>query len=268
MILERVGPFLLKTGQMHPEFAPKELQADFLNEIGHDAGFLGLFNHLDQVAFFLKNSRFQIVFANAHFFSRLGFKEECEIVGQEDFALFPKPLAAKFRADDERVLSTGTEMPAMVELFLSRQGLPDWFLTNKIPVRNSKGAPIGIMGTVQRYDQSRGLSSADPAIARAVELMLHKPGEINSLSQLAKFLGMSHRHFDRRFKQDTGLTPKQFLGRSRIQDACRILRQTNEPIGEIALELGYCDQSALTSQFRQRMGFTPLFYRKRFGVHP
>lgn len=35
--------------------------------------------------------------------------------------------------------------------------------------------------------------------------------------------------------------------------------------GEIALELGYCDQSAFTSQFRQRMGITPLRYRREFG---
>ncbi|MEM0969978.1 MAG: AraC family transcriptional regulator, partial [Verrucomicrobiota bacterium] len=78
-------------------------------------------------------------------------------------------------------------------------------------------------------------------------------------------LGMSHRHFDRRFKEDTGLTPNQFLGRSRIQNACHLLQTTDTPIAQIALDLGFCDQSAFTAQFRRRMGQTPLRYRKTFG---
>jgi len=78
-------------------------------------------------------------------------------------------------------------------------------------------------------------------------------------------LGILHRHFDRRFKEVTGLTPQQFLGRCRVDAACRLLRGGGAPLGEIALELGYCDQSAFTAQFRKRMGITPLRYRREFG---
>ena len=153
----------------------------------------------------------------------------------------------------------------MVELFLSRQGLPDWFVTTKMPIRDLAGNPAGIMGTVQRYNQKRGLNSADPAIAKTVRRMLEEPGGIDLLSDLAAELGMSHRNFDRRFKEDTGLTPKQFLGRSRVQLGCQMLQQTDAPIAEIAIDLGYCDQSAFTAQFRQRMGYTPNRYRKTFA---
>lgn len=241
------------------------IRSGFRAAIGNDAGFPGLFDHLDRVAFFLKNRHFQIVHANRHFYERLGFTTEEEIVGREDFELFPKPLAAKFRQDDERVLETGEAMPRMVELFLSRQGLPDWFVTSKLPVKGAKGKIVGVMGTVERYDHDRGLTSSDPAIAKAVRQMLETPGEIDSLNTLAGRLGLSHRHFDRRFKEDTGLTPKQYLGRSRVQAACRLLRQSDSPIAEIAIDLGYCDQSAFTAQFRQRMGITPLRYRKQYG---
>lgn len=199
------------------------LQHHFFEEIGHDAGFSRLFENLDDVAFFLKNRRFQIIFANRFFFERLGFSSESEIIGKDDFALFPKPLAAKFRRDDERVLQSGEEMGRMVELFLSRQGLPDWFITNKLPVIGKNGLPAGIMGTVQRFNQSRGLNSPDAVIAEAVKQMLERPEEIGSITELARQLRISHRHFDRRFKEVTGLTPKQFLGRSRIQRACQRL---------------------------------------------
>ena len=241
------------------------LQAEFLAGARSDAGFRELFYRLESVAFFVKNRRFQIVFANRHFYERLGFSEESEIVGADDFELFPKPLAAKFRRDDEEVLRTGRGMTGMVELFLSRQGLPDWFLTHKLPVAGADGSPAGIMGTVQRYQRERGLGSADAVVARAVRRMLEQPGEIGAVRELARELGISHRHFDRRFKEETGLTPQQFLGRSRIDAACRLLRSGGETLAEIALELGYCDQSAFTSQFRQRMGITPLRYRREFG---
>ncbi|MEM9478452.1 MAG: AraC family transcriptional regulator [Verrucomicrobiota bacterium] len=240
------------------------IRDSFRDAVGHDAGLPSLFEHLDRVSFFLKNRRFQIVYANRHFFERLGYQNEEEIVGKEDFELFPKPLAQKFRRDDERVLRTGEAMPRMIELFLSRQGLPDWFITNKLPVRSKTGKVIGVMGTVERYERDQALAS-DPAIARAVKIMLERPGEIESLADMAADLDISHRHFDRRFKEVTGLTPKYYLGRSRVQAACRMLRKTSKPIADIALELGYCDQSAFTAQFRQCMGFTPLRYRKQFG---
>jgi PAS domain S-box-containing protein len=242
-----------------------DIRAALISEIGHDAGFPRLFEHLDHVAFFLKNRNFQIVFANRHFFERLGFSREEEIVGLDDFELFPKPLADKFRGDDQRVMRRGTAMPRMVELFLSRQGLPDWFITSKLPVLGREGSPVGVMGTVERYDQKRGLESSDSAVAKAVQRMLEVPGEVDSLNSLARDLGLSHRHFDRRFKTATGLTPKQFLGRSRVQMGCRLLQQSEASIAEIAFDLGYCDQSAFTAQFRRRMGYTPNRYRKQFG---
>lgn len=260
LILERLRLFLLKSSQME-----NALTSQFLKQSDDSRDFLHLFDHLEGISFFLKNSDFQIVSANANFYSRLGFTSEDEIIGKDDFELFPRPLAGKFRRDDEQVMRTGQEMLRMVELFLNRHGLPDWFLTNKMAVRNRKGAPVGIMGTVERYDQKLGLGSGDSAIARAVEAMLEHPGEIESISEFAAQLGMSHRHFDRRFKEVTGLTPKQFLGRSRIQQACRILQRSNTPLSTLAVELGYCDQSAFTAQFRTRMGMTPLKYRKQFG---
>ena len=111
---------------------PKSLKAEFFAKSANCEDFLELFNHLSNVSFFIKNASFQIVAANRNFFARLGFDEESKIIGKEDYELFPKPLATKFRKDDERVLATGTTMPQMVEMFLNRHGLPDWFMTQRI----------------------------------------------------------------------------------------------------------------------------------------
>ena len=87
----------------------KFLKADFFAKSANCEDFLELFNHLSNVSFFIKNNNFQIVAANRNFFVRLGFDEESMIIGKEDYELFPKPLATKFRKDDERVLATGTD---------------------------------------------------------------------------------------------------------------------------------------------------------------
>jgi AraC-like DNA-binding protein len=42
-----------------------------------------------------------------------------------------------------------------------------------------------------------------------------------------------------------------------------LLAGTSEPIADIALTCGFCDQSAFTQHFRRHMGLTPAAYRKR-----
>jgi AraC-like DNA-binding protein len=53
--------------------------------------------------------------------------------------------------------------------------------------------------------------------------------------------------------------------RSRIEKACQRLRETEKSITDIAYELGFCDQSAFTAQFRKRMTLTPKKYREQYG---
>ena len=241
------------------------LQDEFEQKIGYPFEFRHLFNDLGKIAFFVKNHRFQLVFGNRVFYERFGFSEEAEIVGKEDFEIFPRSLALKFRQDDERVMKTGESMPEMVELFLTRHGLPEWYTTNKRPVLDCSGRPAGIMGIIRRFEQARALKSSHAGISEAVGMMLSDPGGVPPICELAQSLNMSVRNFDRRFKEDTGLTPKQFLGRARVQRACKLLQDTDANICDLAIELGYCDQSAFTAHFRGRMGMTPLVYRKQFG---
>jgi AraC-like DNA-binding protein len=241
------------------------LQKEFLSELGEDSGFIVLFELLDDVAFFVKNRRFQLIFANRFFYGRLGLKSEEELLGKDDFELFPEPLAAKFRKDDQTVMKTGRPMGRLVELFLNRQGLPDWYVTNKLPVIGKKGDVIGVMGSVQRYTQSDHALVGDRKIGRVIERMRRSPADCGSMAGIALEMGMSHRQFDRRFKNATGLTPQQYLIRVRIEQACRKLRDTEDSLSEIAFDIGFCDQSAFTAQFRKRMGLTPRKYRAEYG---
>ncbi|MCB1078244.1 MAG: helix-turn-helix transcriptional regulator, partial [Verrucomicrobiae bacterium] len=59
-----------------------------------------------------------------------------------------------------------------------------------------------------------------------------------------------------------GVSPQTFLIKTRVQAACEALRNTGTPIGDIALDLGFYDQSSFTGHFRHHMGVTPLRYRR------
>lgn len=223
-----------------------------------------MFDYLPGVSIFAKNRDFQLMFGNPHFYRRFGFRDESEVVGKTDFELFPKPLADKFRADDERVLSSATPLLNIVELFLNQQGMPDWFITQKIPLFDVSGVVVGLMGAIQRYDLQRNVAAADEAIAKAANAFRRDPGERWKMEEVARSVGLSQRQFDRKFKDCFGVTPQNYLIKTRIQAACDALREHGSQIADVAIELGFYDQSAFTAQFRRHMGITPLKYQRQF----
>lgn len=81
------------------------------------------------------------------------------------------------------------------------------------------------------------------------------------LADLAQLLDMSQFHFSRLFKQSMGLSPFQYLLQQRVERAKQLLKQTDQPIVDIAFECGFSSHSHLSRQFRQVTGMTPKVYR-------
>ncbi len=85
------------------------------------------------------------------------------------------------------------------------------------------------------------------------------------LEELAGIAKLSSSHFSRAFKQSMGITPHQYLSWRRVQLAARMLRETDQPLAQICLAVGCCDQSHFTRLFAKMMGETPGAYRRRNG---
>ena len=64
-----------------------------------------------------------------------------------------------------------------------------------------------------------------------------------------------------RFKRTTGLTPHAYLTQIRLSMACRHLRHSRA-IAEVATDVGFYDQSALTKHFKRCYGITPLQFAR------
>jgi AraC-like DNA-binding protein len=88
--------------------------------------------------------------------------------------------------------------------------------------------------------------------------------EAPTVGQLARQFAYTRSHFSRLFKARVGLSPQQYLINARLALAKELLRTTQLPIGQVALQAGYNDPYAFSKQFRQLAGVSPTRYRARF----
>jgi AraC-like DNA-binding protein len=82
-----------------------------------------------------------------------------------------------------------------------------------------------------------------------------------TLTDLAGVACLSTYHFSRSFKEAVGIGPQRYVMQRRLERAKTLIRRTNQPLAEIAHQVGFCDQSHLTSIFRRETGETPGRYR-------
>lgn len=97
----------------------------------------------------------------------------------------------------------------------------------------------------------------------AVSKMINQPNRLD-FQQLSDEIGYSQKHFIDLFKQQVGVSPKQYMKIMRFQSAIREIEK-NESVhwSEIALQSGFFDQSHFIHEFRNFSGFTPSEYMQR-----
>ena len=83
-----------------------------------------------------------------------------------------------------------------------------------------------------------------------------------SLAELADLTQLSQSRFARGFRISTGVPPYSWALRRRIEAAGHLLASTNIPVSEIAVQVGFVDQSHLTRAFRRALGTTPAAWRR------
>jgi AraC family transcriptional regulator len=97
-------------------------------------------------------------------------------------------------------------------------------------------------------------------INRCIEYMRQNLSEKLSLESLACFSGMSVSHFTRVFRQETGLSPIDYLIEMRLDVACRLLLSGNIPLKQIALDCGFSSQAHFSASFQKKYKMAPSEY--------
>ncbi len=85
-----------------------------------------------------------------------------------------------------------------------------------------------------------------------------------TLGAMAARAGMSERTFSRRFREQTGTTPVQWLLRARVRRAQYLLENSDHTVERIAGQAGFGSPTAFRERFRRVVGTTPYGYRTAF----
>lgn len=220
-----------------------------------------LFDHLPGVYFFAKDSAGHLMFASEGLMRRYQMSDESEIIGRTDFDLNPDTMAQAYVDDDKRILAGEAVLIERIELWWDSQGLPDWFVVTKLPLLDKRRRVVGVMGTLRRPDESERSLPIFQTVAQAVEILRRDFAEPVVIEEVARACGQSVRQLQRRFQSAFGISPQEFLIRTRVQVAVRRLEETRLSVTEIAQQCGFVDASSFTQHFRKRMGRSPAAYR-------
>ena len=165
-----------------------------------------------------------------------------------DRSAYPDPITSRLLLSAADVMEGSAALDA-----LFRQQMTDLLATRLLAAH--AGSPVVIQPV------TGGLPPK--VLLRAIERLRSDVDADVSLAALAADAGLSRFHFCRAFKESTGLSPHAWLRQHRLEQAMRMLRDTDESVASIAAALGYASQTAFAAAFRKMTGETPSDWRRR-----
>ncbi len=108
----------------------------------------------------------------------------------------------------------------------------------------------------------------DPLVSELQLRIKRDYARVNTVEALLNNIPSSRRNLARRFKQVTGNTPIEYLQKTRIEAAKKILEQSSGGVLESMVVSGYSDEKAFRQLFKKIVGMTPSAYRSKYtAVH-
>ncbi len=221
-----------------------------------------LLDHAEDLVFCIKNRIGQYLSVNDTFVRRTRLESRDKLLGRTAREIFPALLAAGYEQQDAVVFRTGSEVHDRLETITNPDGTMGWYRADKVPVRDANGEIIALAGI------SRDLhvpAASDPKLGRLAAVVEKiRTGFAGPLriAGLAAEANLSISRMERLMQNVLGVSPRQLLTRQRVEAAAALLRTTAKPLGEIALECGFCDQPTFCRQFKALTSLSPGAYRR------
>lgn len=248
--------------QINTAMTHLSLRKHFFEQLGTTTFAERLFAQLPDILFCIKDKQGRYVVANKAFADRLNLRSVKDIIGKTAHELFPAYLADIYTAQDGVVFKSGTDIIDRVELITNSKGGMGWYLASKFPLKGKDGSIIGVASISRDLQTPRNEDLKFAGLVRTVEYIQSNFAEDIKITDLAANIHLSVTQLDRRMRKVFNLTTSQFIRKTRLEHAARLLVGTNKPISDVAQECGYSDQSAFTRQFRATVGMAPGAYRR------
>ena len=220
-----------------------------------------LFESAPDTAFFIKDSQGRYLVVNESLLARHGLKCHQDAIGKRPSDICPGDFGRVPTEQDTRILLTGQPIVDHLEMQWHLPHEPVWCLTTKLPIVAEDGSITGVIGFSRDVRIPLENQEIPKAFADILEHFEQNLIEYGTASVLAQRSGISLQRFARLTKRLFGLTPSQFMSKTRIAVASRLLFETDQPVSEIALTSGFYDQSAFTRAFHAATGVPPKAYR-------
>lgn len=241
--------------------SPHSWRQRFLSEVATPWQFERLFDRLPDMVLAIKDRDGRYVSISESAVNRCGLRHRRDAIGKTAYDLFPRPMAERYALQDERVFRSGRPIVDNLDMTVYSDGSSGWCLSTKQPLYDAGRRIIGLVSLSKDLPEPTRCGLIDDRFAAVIDHMLEHFDQPLRLADLARRAGLSEARFDRRMKRLFHVSTAQYLTRLRIDQAIRLLADSELPIADVAQQSGFSDQSALSRQFRRCTGFAPRQYR-------
>lgn len=186
---------------------------------------------------------------------------ELDVIGKTCAELFPRHMADVYMGRCRQVRKTGRPIFETVYDHASDYST-ELRVISVLPLKTPKGKIIGTVTLYRRAESNESTPDWYGKVKKAVAYIdAHYADEI-SVEAVARESGLSESQFRRVFEKVIAKSPVDYITTIRLNAARKLLTTTDKSIAEIAVEVGFFDQSHFIKAFKRERGTTPGKYRR------
>jgi AraC-like DNA-binding protein len=242
--------------------ATAHLATAFFKEVADISQLLEALEHLPGSLFMIKNLDSRYIYMSSVLRESINLSQGQDVVGKNDFDLFPKIIAESFRQNDLLVFQQGKPLVNEVHATGFFTHATKWTYSSKYPLHNRAGKVIGLITINRPYTGVLGRDAELNRLLPAIENVYRHYADTITIATLARLCSLSQSQFMRVFRQGMNMTAQAFVEQVRMFHAIDAIKHTTHSIARIALDNGFYDHSAFVKRFRKFTGTTPLQYRR------